>query len=195
MSTEFSKASFKTFLDTITTQNLVNPHTASGYKAAATRILEQVADTVDVRSVDLPTEVRRYNNAHPGELSPASLGAYQRRVEVAIAEFTKYVNDPAGYKGRGRSPVENNGGASKPKQTDGKRTNKAAVEAGTLQLTGYPPTITVAPPTTVGLSLEFPLRADFLAQVVVPRDMKADEARRLTRFIMTLALDYDPLKE
>jgi len=36
------------------------------------------------------------------------------------------------------------------------------------------------------------MRPDFLAQVVIPRDMKVDEAKRLSRFILTLALDFQP---
>jgi len=34
-----------------------------------------------------------------------------------------------------------------------------------------------------------PLRPEFLAQVAVPRDMKADETRRLPRFLMSLEPD------
>jgi hypothetical protein len=45
---------------------------------------------------------------------------------------------------------------------------------------------------TPGLSLEFPMRPDFLAQVVIPRDMSKDEARRFTAFVMTLAHDFVP---
>jgi hypothetical protein len=43
-----------------------------------------------------------------------------------------------------------------------------------------------------GISLDFPLRDDFLAQVIVPRDLKVNEARRLCAFVMTLAGDYEP---
>lgn len=50
----------------------------------------------------------------------------------------------------------------------------------------------VRPGAIAGLSLEFPMSPDFLAQIVVPRDMKAGEARRLSRFIMALAHDYEP---
>ncbi len=192
MSDEFSKAALRTFLDTISAQSLVNPNTASGYKAAAARILEQVEDTTDVRSIDLATEVRRYNNAHPGELSPSSLAQYQRRLEVSIEEFTKYVNDPAKYKGRGRSPVDGNGAAKKPET---KRIKLVTPQPGSVALTGGQPIVTVAPTPKAGLSYDYPLRPDFLAQVVVPRDMKVSEARRLTSFIMTLAHDYDPPQE
>ena len=42
---------------------------------------------------------------------------------------------------------------------------------------------------TPGLALSYPLRPDFLAQVVIPRDMTVSEARRLSAFVMTLTVD------
>jgi hypothetical protein len=178
---QFTKAALNTFLGFSTAQNLINPHTAAGYKAAVSRILEQVPDTADVRAIDLATEVRRYNNAHPGELSPSSLGQYQRRLEVAIEELTTYNKDPAKYKGRGKSPVDTNGNGKKP---EAKQRTKAEPRTAATQLN--PPLTQVA-----GLSYDFPLRSDFLAQVLLPRDLKTSEARRLNQFILTLASDYD----
>lgn len=103
MATEFSKAALNTFL-TSTAGNLFNPHTASGYRAAIARIFEHIADDADVRSIDLATEVRRYNNAHPGELSPSTLGQYQRRLEVAIEEFVKFHERPRQVQGSRQIP-------------------------------------------------------------------------------------------
>lgn len=42
------------------------------------------------------------------------------------------------------------------------------------------------------LCLDFPLRPDFLAQLVIPREMYEYEAKRLCAFIMTLALKEAP---
>ena len=194
MSTEsehYTKAALQRFLNIAAAQSLMNPNTVGGYKAAVTKVLEQVPDTTDVRTVDLATEVRRYNNAHPGELSPNSLGQYQRRLQVVIAELGKYVADPTKYKGRGRSPVESpvNGKRVEVKRPKAKSTEPAPTPAAAA------PTPPPMPAQVAGLSYAYPLRGDFLAQVVVPRDMKAEEARRLTRFIMTLAHDYTPSTE
>ncbi len=38
-----------------------------------------------------------------------------------------------------------------------------------------------------GLALPYPMAPDFMAQVVVPRDMTDHEARKLCAFVMTLA--------
>jgi hypothetical protein len=40
--------------------------------------------------------------------------------------------------------------------------------------------------------LEFPLRPNFVAQFVVPRDMTLAEARRLKAFLKTLAIGEVP---
>lgn len=38
------------------------------------------------------------------------------------------------------------------------------------------------------LCLDFPLRPDFMAQVVVPKDMTSAEAKRLRGFLLSLAV-------
>jgi hypothetical protein len=179
MDAEFSKSALKTYLDTAQAQGLVNQNTLAGWKSAQTKILEDVPDTTDVRTIDLKTQIRRYNNSHPGVLSPASLQAYEKRLAVVIEEFTKYQTDPAAYKGRGRNPTAS---ANAVKKADTKITPKT----GVASIQESPDSIVVV---TSGLSLEFPMRNDFLAQVVVPRNMTHAEAVRFTRFIMTLAQD------
>lgn len=41
---------------------------------------------------------------------------------------------------------------------------------------------------SVALTLDYPLRPDFLAQVVIPRDLTTEEARRLVAFLLALAV-------
>jgi hypothetical protein len=42
------------------------------------------------------------------------------------------------------------------------------------------------------MALEYPLRSDLLAQVVVPRDLTVEEAQRMGAFLLTLAVDFKP---
>jgi len=44
------------------------------------------------------------------------------------------------------------------------------------------------------MSLDFPLRSDLLAQVVVPRDLTVEEAHRMGAFLETLAIDFRPAR-
>ena len=188
MTQQYSKAQLGKFLDTITQKGLVNTNTAAGWKAAYARILEDVADQDDVRSVDMPTAIKRYHNKHPGELAPSSLKEYERRLGVVIKEFISYANDPAGYKARGRSPTKNSDVRPNKSQRKAGLAKEQPEAVGQQSMVARPQPI-------AGLSLEFPMRPDFLAQVIVPRDMNAAEARRFTRFILTLAHDYMPPKE
>jgi len=188
MSADFSKAALLRFLDTIGTQGLANPSTAHGFKVACTKILADLSteEEGDVRKVDVDTAIRRFANKNPGTLSPSSLTEYGRRVNRAISEFNKYVENPAGFKpiGRGSS------GSSKVKKNA--RKGRKSPKGGSGEV-DRPHTPSFTPPTpSAGLTLAFPLRGDFLAQVVVPRDMKIEEAKRLSAFIMTLSPEYDP---
>ena len=42
------------------------------------------------------------------------------------------------------------------------------------------------------IALDYPLRPDLLAQVIVPRDLTVEEARRMGAFLVTLAVDFRP---
>ncbi|MGH8736412.1 MAG: hypothetical protein ACREVC_03520, partial [Burkholderiales bacterium] len=47
-------------------------------------------------------------------------------------------------------------------------------------------------PASPALVMQYPLRENFAAQVVLPRNLTLDEARRLCAFIRTLAADFTP---
>lgn len=183
MSSDFSKNALMKFLDTVVAKGLMNANTAGGLKAACSRILDDLADTDDVRGVDVNTAVVRYNNRNPGALSPNSLAEYQRRVSRAISDFVSWVENPASFKPRARGASGKNG--RKTENASGQRATATHPDA---------PSHTVHPPapTSTGLPLSYPLRPDFLAQVVIPRDLTAEEARRLGAFLMTLAADFRP---
>lgn len=186
MEASYSKASLLQFLDVIGSQGLANPSTAQSIRVACGKILDDLSDAeeADVRKVDIPLTIRKFNNKNPGVLSPSSLGEYQRRVGLAIREFDLYLKNPTTYRGFGRPPAK--GDAEK---TPGKR-KESGKPATPDQITAY---ASPSPSTTsAGLSFAFPLRADFLAQLVLPRDMKTEEAHRLCAFIKALAVDSAP---
>jgi len=183
----YSLGELLAFADRLEQQGLAKPNTARGYKVAAAKILDGLSDqeAQDVRRVDVKTAVRRFHNKNPGKLSPQSLAEYQRRVQSLISEFSRYQENPVGYSGFGRGPAS---APSRPRRRKAETADLVAVDAE-----GITTLIEVkAPPVRSGLSYEYPLREDFLAQVVLPRDLKTDEARRLCGFIMTIAADYEP---
>lgn len=172
------------FTELLGEKGLANSNTARAMTVAVSKVLSDLSpeEEADVRKIDVTTAVRRHNNKNPNALSPKSLAEYQRRVTVAIREFVQYVDNPTGYTGIGRdlkSGRADNGDRVAAK----KRSPRIPLQQSDDQ--SVP-----ALPTSSGLSLAFPLRPDFLAQVVIPRDLKSDEAKRLAAFIATLALDY-----
>jgi len=183
MSSDYSKSSLLKFLDTSVAKGMVNANTGAGLKAACVKILDDVADDADVRGIEVNTAVIRYNNRHPNVLAPNSLAQYQRRVSRAISDFVRWVENPAAFKMRNRGTPERNGktGGNAPKKLAAVR----AQDASSAQ-------VIPAMSASAGLPMSFPLRSDFLAQVVIPRDLTAEEARRLGAFLLTLAVDFRP---
>jgi hypothetical protein len=170
----------------LTERGWVNTNTGNALKAATNKILGDLPSDADVRTIDVDMQIRRYNNLHPGDLSPESLATYAKRVKAAINHYTSYVKDPTKYKAPGR-PIQ---AASTAK----KHTPKVISEATDLTAAEQSPP-PAAPPrmetfiaTESNLALPFPLRAGYLAQIVIPRDMTKAEAARLCAFIQTLAV-------
>ncbi|MDX2260083.1 MAG: hypothetical protein SFU84_00120 [Gemmatimonadales bacterium] len=186
METSYSRAGLLQFLDTLGTKGLANANTVQSMKVACGKILVDLSDAeeADVRGIDVGLAVRKFNNKNPGKLSPSSLSEYQRRVTLAIREFDLYQGNPTGYKGIGRGPTAKQEGGEKsaPRKREG-----TPREAGKAE--SQPPSHSPPATPTSGLSFAFPLRQDFLAQLVVPRDMKLEEAQRLCAFVRALAVD------
>jgi len=184
----YSRADLLRFADDLEKRGLAKSNTALSLKVAANKILDGLSpdEDADVRKVDVDTAVRRFHNKNPGKLSPKSLAEYQRRVSLLIRELVKYNENPTGYTGIGRGTPTPNGG-KRAKNNEVKRASETSGVARESDAEHERPR-----PVKFGLSLDYPLRPDFLAQVVVPRDLKADEARRLCAFLMTLAADFEP---
>jgi hypothetical protein len=114
------------------------------------------------------------------------VGEYRRRVGRAIEEFVRWMEDPGSYAFR-----------SPPRATkaDARRRPEAAPASSPSLVRPRPSgpgPSGPAPARPDGIALEYPLRPDLLAQVVVPRDLTVEEARRMGAFLVTLAVDFKP---
>jgi hypothetical protein len=182
-----TKANHLQFIDFCLSKGLVNSHTGGGLKAACNKILEEYGPDDDLSKIDVPSEVVRYNNRHPGALSPDTLGQYQKRVQLVMAEFAKYRDSPITYKGMGRGTIPN-GKATEKRKTEAKAANEAPPSLPPME--HAPPPVrhpVTSAVTETSLALPFPLRPTFLAQIVIPRDLTKEEAGRLCTFIQALA--------
>ena len=175
---DYSREALARFIDFVVDKGLVNSSTAQGWRVATGKVLEDLSPEAmaDVRSIDVDGVFRAFLNRHPGRLSPVSVGEYRRRVGRAIEEFVKWVEDPGGYGARsatwqGRGDGRARGRVSPPSRERDHRPEPAPAS---------------------GIALSYPLRPGFLAQVMVPRDLTVDEARRMGAFLLTLAPDFKP---
>lgn len=183
-----TKANILKFVDFQISKGLVNVNTGNARKAACNKILEAFGDDDDLTNVDVRSEVLKFNNRHPGQLSPDSLNTYEKRVASTLDEFKKYIANPTGYKGVIGRPIGNGSG-----KTDKKAKAADAVEPGTAvietQAAAPQQRVQTSAVTDTSLMLPFPLRPAFLAQLIIPRDLTKDEAARLCAFIQALAVD------
>lgn len=177
---DYSRAALARFIEFVVEKSLVHPATAQGWRVATTKVFEELAaaGAADVRRIDVDATFRTFLNRNPGRLSPASVGEYRRRVGRAIEEFVRWVESPGTYSFR---PTPRAGKREQPRG----RSQPAAPERASR---ARAPVEALCP----DISLDYPLRPDHLAQVVVPRDLTVEEAHRMGAFLVTLAVDFRP---
>jgi hypothetical protein len=183
---DYSRPALARFIEFVVEKNLVHPATAQGWRVATTKVLEELPSDgrQDVRRIDVDATFRAFLNRNPGRLSPASVGEYRRRVGRAIEEFVRWVEDPGGYGFRGA-----------PRLDSRRRLDPVAPDPGRAARQGQSSTAArggAGSQTGGGITLQYPLRPDMLAHVVVPRDLTVEEARRMGAFLVTLAVDFRP---
>lgn len=190
---DYSRAGLARFIEFVVDKNLVHPATAQGWRVATTKVLEDLPaeDGSDVRRLDVEATFRAFLNRNPGRLSPASVGEYRRRVGRAIEEFVRWVEDPGAYAFRGAPRAPRAELRRRPEPGSGERDLPARPATGLAAAARAAATARASVPGA-GISLEYPLRPDLLAQVVVPRDLTVEEARRMGAFLVTLAVDFRP---
>jgi hypothetical protein len=185
-----TKLKFYEFLEFAPKQGLVPNTTIRVWKAGAAAALEEIGDNENVLTVDLGTELYKYNNRNPGKVSPDTLRRYKSWASAGISTFERYAEDPMNFKvgtsAKKTSEVRNQ---KKPKTTTPTNNNASNLLA---KSNSNPVTELQALPSTTksaGIPIAYPLRPDFRVQVVLPEDMTTIEAKRIARFIMSYAQD------
>ena len=180
---DYSRAALARFIEFVVAKGLVHPATAQGWRVATSKVLEDLtpAESEDVRRIDVEATFKGFLNRYPGRLSPASVGEYRRRVGRAIEEFVRWMEDPGTY-----------GFRSPPRAAKADTRRRSETAPASSPSPSRPRPSGPVPARPDGIALEYPLRPDLLAQVVVPRDLTVEEARRMGAFLVTLAVDFKP---
>lgn len=155
-------------------KGLMNRNTANGLKAACTQVLGVLDDweNVDVSELDVDQTFARFQNLRKKDFKPKVLDTYRRRFRLAVSSYLAYQQDPRGWK---PGIVERPGAQRERTGARGRDADEARGQ----------------PATATGLfEYPFPIRDGQTARLILPRDLKAAEVKRLTAFMATLVADY-----
>lgn len=164
-------------------KGLMNGTTARIMGNACSQVLSAIDDwqQLDVGGMDPDEIFRRFQNLRSKDLTPRSLSDYRRRFKQALDSFREYIADPAAWKGPGqerriRQPQAEGGLDKPPKKPVPARTSQPSrgARVETQDLIEYP----------------YPLRSDLMVRIMLPRDLRLIEAKRLGSYIATLAVDF-----
>ena len=173
------------FLEYVKNMGLMNGETVGGYRTACNKVFAicDREELHDITQIDLDMLFQRFGNLSSGSVRPATMRTYRNRVQTALSEFEAYTKDPMNWEPsiavRGNKTLTNSG---KSKSSSKKQ---SAAENGSQQnLDGNP----IKPGT-----YPFPLRPDVTVEISnIPIDMTVAESMRLSAFIYTLAIDFQP---
>ena len=157
-------------------KGLMNKNTAGALRAACAQVLSVVDDweNVDVRTLDLDDVARRFQNLRKKDFMPKSLEEYKRRFKQAVNSYLSYVEDP---------------GAWRPHAPERSRGERRPEARGSGRDQDVPQSSPDAPARAGVVDYPFPLRDGHTARLILPRDLKMAEVKRLFAFMSTLAVD------
>jgi hypothetical protein len=187
----------KDFIAFLGDKGLLNPNSASGIRTACDKVFSALDEDekLNLAELDVDQAIRRFMNKNPGVLSPDSANVYRSRIERALSMLKSYNANPTGFKvGGGRKLVNTSPGEKKQASANGKRSSDTTHNKQTSDINTEVPQdrrqTDIKPQSSVSLS--FPLRPDFVAQFIVPKDLTLKEAKRLGAYFEVLAVDFEP---
>lgn len=160
-------------------KGVMNRNTAAGLRAACTQVLSVLEnwESVDIKALDIEDTLSRFQNLKKKDFKPAVLETYKRRFRQAIGSYLSYLDDPGGW----RPKTAERAGGGEPRTgteppAEGRRLapQRATAQAGMVD---YP--------------FPLPLREGQDVRLSLPRDLKVSEVKRLTAFLMSLAIDAE----
>jgi hypothetical protein len=158
-------------------KGVMNKNTAAGLRAACGQVMSVVDnwETADVKALDVEDTLVRFQNLKKKAFKPTVLETYKRRFRQAVASYLSYLDDPAGWKPRtiDRSAANDRGNGGDQPAESPRPSRHEIPQAGLVE---YP----------------YPLRDGQIARLVLPRDLKMAEVKRLAAFMSTLAVDFEP---
>jgi hypothetical protein len=137
---------------------------------------------VDLSSLDVEDNLRRFETLRAMKFSSGSLNTYKGRFRKSVTMFEEFRRNPGGWR---------------PDVKQRSRTARTASPEDGLGVAGSPATQSLSAGFAVQsagsvITYPFPLRGDVLVSLQLPSDLTRREAKRLCGFIDSLAVDEQP---
>ena len=184
----------KEFLDYLINKGLLNANTAGGMKSACEKVFSVLDpdERQNLNGLDVDAAIKRFANKNPGTLSPDSLGVYRSRVQKVLSMLGSFNLDPANFRvtGAARTKAVDPQNGQRNKQVS--REKQKAEQASDRQVSQHHASSSEDPYRANSVTLMFPLRPDFIAQFVMPKDLSLRDAKKLAAYFELIAVDYEP---
>jgi hypothetical protein len=187
--TRGTAAHYMYFLDWAERKGEVLQATVQNWRVASTKVLEIEEDWQDVNVVDfdLEAQLSRFEILRRTAYTTGSLNAYKSRTRTGIEAYRRWESGASDWKPKGATK------GSKTADRSNKPANAsapAALAAGTPvpkgEAGGY------VPHHTSLIEYPFPLRPGVRALITLPEDLTEKEAKRVARFVESLAFAEQP---
>jgi hypothetical protein len=182
MASTVSRQALIEFLGYLAQKGLMASATIQARKAAVNAVLGILSEeeAKDVTRIDLDEVMARFMNLQGREYNPQSLATYKSRVRAALEDFTRYIENPLGFKpnvqARERKPNQNKTPSNKA---------PVALPAEPSQ-NSSPPVITGPMAKSI---LPIPIRADLTVYIQgLPFDLTESEAKRISNVVTAMAM-------
>ena len=180
----------KEFIGYLTEKGMLNSNTAGGMRTAVEKVLSALDEDErqNLKGLDAREAVMRFVNKNPKALNPESIGVYRSRLQKSLEMLGRFNTDPSNFRVNSNAKAKGPEGPVKSKsaQKNGKQDastgafakNVVAPQAGTDESQ-----------RVKSVTLTFPLREDFMVQLVIPKDLRMREAKKLAAFLELLTND------
>jgi hypothetical protein len=196
MSYPYTAEGAKKFLGYLIDKGLLNSNTGGGMRSACEKVFSVLDEDEkqNLNELDVDSAVRRFVNKNPGALSPDSLAVYSSRVKRVIEMLKRFNSDPAGFKPSTKVRPRPNDVETSPTREGQKKkgVQPSKPDVPNPQSSPEIPSGTETQNRTPTVTLTFPLRADFVAQFVVPKDLTLKDAKKLAAYFELIAVDFQP---
>lgn len=180
------------FLDWTIEKNELNKATAAALKTGVRNVLsvEDDPSLVDLRSLDMDNFLVRFTNKTRGQFKDKSQEVYRQRFRQSVGMYLAWLDGTEWRPPRLRPNSTGNGTPSaaavrRPGQRSETTVEPNGADHGARKPDGAPP----AAPAPGLIEYPFPLRPGLRARLMLPEDLTAAEAERVSAFIRALAFE------